>query len=295
MAASGPHEVLLKGDVLNHIKQNNLKPKSVEEMSSSGHGAGGPSKSGAKSPAQVPSGAQYVDIETSNMRRIIAKRLTQSKTTIPHAYMTANCGVGAVVKERMKLKKAGVAVSVNDYIIKAAGIALKRVPQVNASWIEGENRIEQLRTVDISIAVATPTGLITPIVQNANQLTVGEISQSVRKLAEKARDGKLQPHEFQGGSFSISNLGMFGITEFVAVINPPQSAILAIGTSRVTLRADGAPDQVMTVTLSYDGRVIEEEVAAKFLETFKQIIEDPVLMEEAGDGSDNRRLNALIS
>jgi dihydrolipoamide dehydrogenase-binding protein of pyruvate dehydrogenase complex len=195
---------------------------------------------------------------------------------------------------RQKLKLSGINVSVNDFIIKSAGISLKKVPQINSSWDENTSSVQIAPTVDISIAVATPNGLITPIIKNANQLNLETISKTAKQLAEKARDGKLQPNEFIGGSFSISNLGMFGITEFSAVINPPQSAILAVGTSRLILDENNETQHVMTVTLSYDSRVIEEDAAAKFLETFKTVIEDPIALQNS-DGTDNRRLNALIS
>ena len=208
--------------------------------------------------------------------------------------MTANCAMDEVINTRKVLKDSGIKVSVNDFIIKATAIALKKVPQINCSWNESTSTIQMSPTVDISIAVATPNGLITPIVKNANYLDLETIGKTVKSLAEKAKEGKLQPNEFMGGSFSISNLGMFGITEFSAVINPPQSAIMAVGSSRLVFDEDENVRSVMTVTLSYDGRVIEEDVAAKFLEVIKSTLEDPLLLQNS-DGSDNRRLNALIS
>ncbi len=286
--SSGPHNTLLKEDVLQYIKDKQLKPIEISSVPTD-------KKTDISSAAKkVSTPSKYIDIELTNMRKTIAKRLTQSKSTIPHSYMTVDCLMKPVIKTRQKLKLSGINVSVNDFIIKSAGISLKKVPQINSSWNESTSSVEIASTVDISIAVATPNGLITPIIKNANQLNLETISKTAKELAEKARDGKLQPNEFMGGSFSISNLGMFGITEFSAVINPPQSAILAIGTSRLILDDNNETQHVMSVTLSYDSRVIEEDTAAKFLETFKTVIEDPIALQSS-DGTDNRRLNALIS
>lgn len=282
--SSGPHNVILKGDVLRYIQDNKLKPKTATEQSSS--------KPSVFKTVTPP--AEYTDIELSNMRKTIAKRLTQSKTTIPHSYMTARCLMNDVINARKELKQSGINVSVNDFIIKAAAIALKTVPQVNTTWNDTSFNIDWSPSVDISVAVATPNGLITPIVKNANFLDLETIGKTVKALAEKARDGKLQPNEFIGGSFSISNLGMFGITEFSAVINPPQTAILAIGSSQLEFDRYDQIKSSMTVTLSYDSRAIDEEVAAKFLEVFKKSLEDPALLQRS-DGSDHRRLNALIA
>ncbi|CAG2171043.1 unnamed protein product, partial [Oppiella nova] len=251
----------------------------------------GTGASTTKSPSKS---AEFIDIELSNMRKTIAKRLTQSKSTTPHSYMTIDFSMNGVNDVRRQLKNSGIKVSVNDFIIKAVAIALKKVPQINSSWNESTSTIQLSPTVDISVAVATPNGLITPIVRNANQLDLETISFTVKELASKARDGKLQPNEFIGGSFSISNLGMFGVSEFTAVINPPQSAILAIGSSRLVLDESDRTQHLVRVTLSFDGRVIEEDIAAKFLEVLKTVIEDPISLQNS-DGTDNRRLNALIS
>ncbi len=296
--SSGPYNTLLKEDVLQYIKDKQLKPieiSSVPTDKTDISSVPSDKKTDISSAAKkVSTPSKYIDIELTNMRKTIAKRLTQSKSTIPHSYMSVDCLMKPVIKMRQKLKLSGINVSVNDFIIKSAGISLKKVPQINSSWDENTSSVQIAPTVDISIAVATPNGLITPIIKNANQLNLETISKTAKQLAEKARDGKLQPNEFIGGSFSISNLGMFGITEFSAVINPPQSAILAVGTSRLILDENNETQHVMTVTLSYDSRVIEEDAAAKFLETFKTVIEDPIALQNS-DGTDNRRLNALIS
>ena len=287
--ATGPHNILLKGDVLSHISSNNLKPSTLEEQASKQ-----PSGVGAVSrrPSRRSGPAAYVDLELSNMRKIIAKRLTESKSTIPHLYMVADCEMSNLVNYRSELKASGVNVSVNDFIIKASGLSLEENPAVNVRWNGALDSVEGVREIDISIAVATPNGLITPIVKNANALQVSDITAVVRELADRAKQGKLQPHEFQGGSFSISNLGMFGIKEFSAVINPPQSAILAIGSSRVVVNANNIIETKMSVTLSYDARAIDEETAAAFLESFKKYIQEPVLMTR---NNNSRRLNALVN
>ncbi|OXB72597.1 UNVERIFIED_CONTAM: hypothetical protein H355_010121 [Colinus virginianus] len=224
----------------------------------------------------------FTEIPASNIRRVIAKRLTESKTTIPHAYASADCGIDAILKLRSELAKDDIKVSVNDFIIKAAAVTLKQMPDVNSTW-DGEG-CRQLQSIDISIAVATDRGLITPVIKDVPAKGLQEIAASAKALAKKARDGKLLPEEYQGGSFSISNLGMFGINDFIAVINPPQACILAVGRARPELKIVEDEEgnekleqhQFMTVTLSSDGRVVDDELASKFLETLKANIENPI-------------------
>ncbi|XP_044292564.1 pyruvate dehydrogenase protein X component, mitochondrial isoform X1 [Varanus komodoensis] len=233
-------------------------------------------------PGRPASMDTFTEVPASNIRRVIAKRLTESKTTVPHAYASADCDLGAVLKLRQELAKDDIKVSVNDFIIKATAVTLKQMPDVNVTW-DGEGP-RQLQSIDISVAVATDRGLITPIIKDAAAKGIQEISASAKALAKKARDGKLLPQEYQGGSFSISNLGMFGISSFIAVINPPQACILAVGQARVELGIvvdqDGneklQQQQLMTVTLSSDGRVVDDELASKFLENFKANLENPV-------------------
>lgn len=265
---TGPHNILLKGDVLKYIAANNLHPQPVAKE---------------KEVATVTAPdityveeQEFIDIPHTSMRKTIARRLTESKSTIPHAYMKIDCMMNDIIRLRSKMKNEGVAVSVNDFIIKCAALALQKVPEVNVVWDRGNSGIAG--TIDISVAVATDTGLITPIVKNANVLAVQEISERVKELAGRARQGKLKPDEFQGGTFSISNLGMFGITDFTAVINPPQAAILAVGTSRLVPAGSNRLNTKMTVQLSYDRRVIDDSAAAKFLECFQQYIEDPLMI-----------------
>ncbi|XP_009872098.1 PREDICTED: pyruvate dehydrogenase protein X component, mitochondrial, partial [Apaloderma vittatum] len=233
-------------------------------------------------PGQPAALGTFTEIPASNIRRVIAKRLTESKATIPHAYAAADCDIDAVLKLRKELAKDDIKVSVNDFIIKATAVTLKQLPDVNATW-DGEV-CRQLQSIDISIAVATDRGLITPIIKDVAAKGIKEIAASAKALAKKARDGKLLPEEYQGGSFSISNLGMFGITDFTAVINPPQACILAVGRARPELKIVEDEEgneklkqhQLMTVTLSSDGRVVDDELASKFLETLKANIENPM-------------------
>ncbi|XP_046364149.2 pyruvate dehydrogenase protein X component-like [Haliotis rufescens] len=276
VTGTGPHDRVTKGDVLNYIKSKNLAKRELMATPAPGPAAATPSS--APPPQALPplEGEPFTDIPNTSMRKTIAKRLTESKTTIPHSYASMDMNIGPVSRLRKQLADEGVKVSINDFIIKAAGIALQRVPRVNSIW--QNDGAQLLSSVDISVAVATDNGLITPIVQNASALGVDEISSTVRDLAGRAREGKLKLHEFQGGSFSISNLGMFGISEFSAVINPPQTAIMAVGTSRVTLGDDGRPQTRMTVTLSYDSRVLDETEASQFLEVYSEVMENPSFM-----------------
>ncbi|NXU43332.1 ODPX protein, partial [Drymodes brunneopygia] len=233
-------------------------------------------------PGQPAAPGTFTEIPASNIRRVIAKRLTESKTTIPHAYAAADCAIDAVLKLRKELAKDDIKVSVNDFIIKATAVTLKQMPDVNVTW-DGEV-CRRLQSIDISIAVATDRGLITPIIKDVAAKGIQEIAASAEALAKKARDGKLLPEEYQGGSFSISNLGMFGISDFTAVINPPQACILAVGRARPELKIVEDEEgnekleqhQLMTVTLSSDGRVVDDELASKFLETLKANIENPM-------------------
>lgn len=244
---------------------------------------------GAAAPSQAVAppapGAAYIDIPISNIRQTIAKRLLASKNTIPHYYLTIHVNVDKLTalraKVNKKLEKTGQKVSVNDFIIKAAAQALKKVPEVNSSWMD--TFIRQNVDADVSVAVSTPTGLITPIVFKANDKGIVEISSKVKELAKKARDNKLQPQEFQGGSFSISNLGMYGIDQFCAIINPPQSCILAVGTTTEKLVPDDSEKgfktvKVMSLTLSADHRVVDGAVGAQFLQVLRDNLEDPVNM-----------------
>lgn len=225
----------------------------------------------------------YTEIPHSRTRRVIAQRLTEAKQSIPHFYLTVDCDIENLLQLRKQVNKeleqddtAGK-LSVNDFIIKATSLALRKVPDANASWTD--NAVRLYKDVDISVAVATPGGLLTPIVRSANRKGLLEISRDVRDLAERARAGKLAPDEYKGGGFSISNLGMYGVKEFSAIINPPQSCILAVGAGEQRAVAkDGAlaVATIMTCTLSVDHRAVDGAVGAEFLGAFKQFIENPL-------------------
>ncbi|KAI9207485.1 2-oxoacid dehydrogenases acyltransferase-domain-containing protein [Polychytrium aggregatum] len=237
-------------------------------------------------PAFAPTtaaGAAFVDIPLTNVRKVIATRLTQSKQTLPHYYLSVEVSVDKILKLREVLNSQGngaYKLSVNDFVIKASSLALRDVPEVNSSW--QDTFIRQFSTSDIAVAVATENGLITPIVAGAEGKGLAAISNKVKELAARAKENKLQPQEYQGGTFTISNLGMFGISNFTAIINPPHAAILAVGTTQQKLVLDESAEKgfsvqnTMTVTLSCDHRVVDGAVGAKWLAKFKSYIEDPL-------------------
>ncbi|CAH1407531.1 unnamed protein product [Nezara viridula] len=222
----------------------------------------------------------YKDIPLSSIRTVIAKRLLESKQTIPHYYLSIDICVDELLKLRENLNKSlekqKVKISVNDFIIKATALASKKIPEVNSHWMG--SFIREHINVDVNVAVSTDKGLITPIVFGADGKGLVEISKTVKALALKARDGKLQPQEFQGGTVTVSNLGMFGINHFCAIINPPQSSILAVGTTQermVPVDGTGVAKKFMTVTLSCDHRVVDGAVGAQWLTAFKEMLETP--------------------
>jgi pyruvate dehydrogenase E2 component (dihydrolipoamide acetyltransferase) len=222
-------------------------------------------------------GMAYEALPNSGFRKTIAKRLTEAKQTVPHFYLTLDCRIDALLDLRKRYNEsADTKASVNDFVIRAAALALRKVPGANVSWTD--EAILAYRDVDISVAVATPNGLITPIVRNADTKSLREIAGEMRDLAARARDGKLKPAEYQGGTFSISNLGMFGIREFAAIINPPQSCILAVGGGEqraIVVDGQVTVATVMTCTLSVDHRAVDGALGAEYLAAFKSSIEAP--------------------
>ncbi|XP_015273509.1 PREDICTED: dihydrolipoyllysine-residue acetyltransferase component of pyruvate dehydrogenase complex, mitochondrial [Gekko japonicus] len=234
--------------------------------------------------AVAPSIGAFTDIPITNIRKVIAQRLMQSKQTIPHYYLSVDIDMGEILVLRKELNQETpekVKLSVNDFIIKAAALACLKVPEANSSWLD--TVIRQNHVVDVNVAVSTPAGLITPIVFNAHIKGLASINQDVVTLAAKAREGKLQPHEFQGGTFTVSNLGMYGIKNFSAIINPPQACILAVGASEKRLvPADNEKGfdvaSVMSVTLSCDHRVVDGAVGAQWLAEFKKFLQKPATM-----------------
>jgi pyruvate dehydrogenase E2 component (dihydrolipoamide acetyltransferase) len=269
---SGPHGRIIKRDV-------------EAALVSGGGKKAAPSDAGEKAPvasAQAPVGdREFEEIKVSNMRRVIAERLQEAKQTIPHFYLTVDCEIDKLLAMRKDLNGRSDAykISVNDFVIRALALALRKVPDANAEW--AGKSIRKYRAADVAVAVAIEGGLITPVVRDADQKGLAAISNEMKELAQRARDGKLAPEEYQGGTFSISNLGMYGIKQFDAVINPPQAGILAIGTGeqRPVVR-DGALDiaTVMSVTLSCDHRVVDGAIGADLLTAFKGFIEDPLTM-----------------
>jgi pyruvate dehydrogenase E2 component (dihydrolipoamide acetyltransferase) len=272
---SGPHGRIVKADV-------EKAPKGT---------AAAPAAAAGKSAAPVASGPgarQLADLlkmpyklePLSGMRKTIARRLTESKQTVPHFYLTIDTEIDELLSLRKRLNdKTDAKISVNDFVIRAVALALKKVPTANASY--DDSGMMYYEHADISVAVATPNGLITPIIKAAEGKGLTQIASEMKDLAARARDGKLKPDEFQGGTFSISNLGMFGIKQFEAVINPPQSCILAIGAGEqrpVVKNGQIVPATIMTCTLSVDHRAVDGAVGAQFLQAFKGFIDDPLTM-----------------
>ncbi len=233
---------------------------------------------------------EFVQVPNNSMRKVIARRLTESKQQVPHFYLTVEVELDALMTVRAQLnaeaeRKAGKGnppaykLSVNDLVIKGVAMAMRDKPTCNVSWYD--DAIIQYNNVDVSVAVATDGGLITPIVRNADQKSLPQISTEMKDLASRARANKLKPEEFQGGGFSISNLGMYGVKTFQAIINPPQACILAVGgsESKLVMRDGGVKEiSVMNATLSVDHRAVDGALGAEFLQIFKRYMENPILM-----------------
>lgn len=223
--------------------------------------------------------APFTDIAHTGMRRAIARRLTESKTSVPHFYLVAHCRVDALLELRHQINAAhATKVSVNDLVVKAVAAALRDVPEANAIWTPDATR--QFSSVDIAVAVSVEGGLLTPVVRGVDRMPLSELSATIRDLADRARAGRIKQHELEGGSFSVSNLGMYGISEFSAILNPPQAGILAVGAAqkRPVIGPDDAIEvaTMMTVTLSADHRVLDGALAAQWLAAFQHRIENPV-------------------
>ncbi|XP_014612908.1 PREDICTED: dihydrolipoyllysine-residue acetyltransferase component of pyruvate dehydrogenase complex, mitochondrial-like [Polistes canadensis] len=264
---------ILKSDVLAYIETNNIKKVQLKADTVA------PPKveKGKKAEPMVPGRpSAYEDIPVSNIRSVIAKRLGESKSNIPHSYSSIDIKIDKLIEIRKQLKEDGINVSVNDFITKAVSHALVECSTINTLYTN--NKVVRAPNIDISIAVASPMGLITPIVFDAPSKSLLDISTTIRELAGKAKAGTLKPQEFQGGSFTISNLGMFGIKEFSAIINPPQTAILAVGTGRPELSDSLETVTKMMATLSYDRRAIAEDDAADFLAVLRAMLENPTFL-----------------
>eukprot|EP00090_Calanus_glacialis_P029932 TRINITY_DN4810_c0_g1_i5.p1 TRINITY_DN4810_c0_g1~~TRINITY_DN4810_c0_g1_i5.p1 ORF type:complete len:580 (-),score=267.46 TRINITY_DN4810_c0_g1_i5:124-1863(-) len=274
---SGPKGNLTKADVLKHIQLNSLPTPAPPQVPLPAAAKPAAAITTSPTPIRTRSTTGYTDIELTSMRKVIAKRLTDSKQEAPHGYSSATANLTAVSRLRQEYIKSGFKVSVNDFVIKAVATALQYVPEMNATLVKEEPMPQS--SIDISVAVATPAGLITPIVKDAAGKTIQQISADVKELAGRAKENKLKLDEFQGGTFTISNLGMFGIAEFTAIINAPQLAILAVGGGRTIIDPDTMkPTTVMTATLSFDRRYIDEAQAADFMSVYQTIMERPELL-----------------
>lgn len=266
--ATGPRGRIIRNDILNFINNSSKQTNNSNVIT--------------RNPQE-----SYI-IKNNNIRKIIAKRLVESKQNIPHFYLSCELNIDKLLEVRATMNQSAIdnnkeqpeyKISVNDLMIKAVAMALKKVPSANSSW--SEDAVIIYNNIDIAVAVAIDGGLITPIIKNADQKPIINISNEMKILAKKAREGKLQPEEFQGGSFSISNLGMYGIDNFSAIINPPQSCILAISRAVAKPIVDNNQikiAQMMNVNLSCDHRVVDGAVGAEFLKSLRNFVENPILM-----------------
>jgi pyruvate dehydrogenase E2 component (dihydrolipoamide acetyltransferase) len=284
ITGSGPHGRVIARDV---------------EAAKSGKGLKAPAAAASAAPGVAPSMSDqqiralfeegsYEVVPHDNMRRVIAQRLTQSTQTIPHFYLTMDCNIDALMSAREQInaaapkdadKKPAYKLSVNDFVIKALAVALQRVPDANVSWTE--SGMLKHKHSDVGVAVAMPGGLITPIIRKAEALPLSVISNQMKDFAARARARKLKPEEYQGGTTAVSNLGMYGIKDFTAVINPPHASILAVGTGEERAIVKSGKIEVatiMSVTLSCDHRAVDGALGAELIGAFKQLIENPVMM-----------------
>jgi pyruvate dehydrogenase E2 component (dihydrolipoamide acetyltransferase) len=265
IAGSGDNGRIVKKDVENFVPANNNN---------------GVAKSATVALPQIVAQESYTEVAVSQMRKAIARRLSESKHTAPHFYLTMSINMDNTIAARKQMNEfSEVKISVNDIIIKAVAASLRKNPNANSSWLGDKIRYNQ--HINIGVAVAIEDGLIVPVVKFADNKSIAHISAEVKQLAEKAKAKKLQPTEFEGNTFTISNLGMFGIDEFTAIINPPDACILAVGAAKEAVIAENGQvkiAQVMKVTLSCDHRVVDGAVGSAFLATLKDMLENPVKM-----------------
>ena len=280
VVGSGPHGRIVKSD--------------IEKAAAGGGAKAAPAPAAAKGMPTAPGvpgtpafgEPQFDLVAHTSMRKTIARRLQESKQFVPHFYLTIDCEIDRLLKAREEINsaapkegKGAFKLSVNDLVIKASAVALKQVPAANASW--SDDGVKMYKSADISVAVAIPGGLITPIIRNAEDKKLSDISNEMKGLAARAKDGKLKPEDYTGGSFSVSNLGMFGIKDFAAIINPPQGCILSVGAGEqraVVKNGQLAVATVMSCTLSVDHRVVDGAIGAEFMAAFKKLIENPLSM-----------------
>ncbi|MBL4628780.1 MAG: 2-oxo acid dehydrogenase subunit E2, partial [Roseicyclus sp.] len=285
---SGPHGRIVKADVENASAAPAVAaaPVSAAPTAPAGPAAATSMPTGptAEQVLRMYEGREYEEVKLNGMRKTVAARLTEAKQTIPHFYLRRDIQLDALLKFRSQLNKQleprGVKLSVNDFVIKACALALQAVPDANAVW--AGDRIIKLKPSDVAVAVAVEGGLYTPVLKDSDMKSLSALSAEMKDLAGRARSGKLAPHEYIGGSFAISNLGMMGIENFDAVINPPHGAILAVGAGikKPVVGADGelAVATVMSTTLSVDHRVIDGALGAQLLAAIKDNLENPMVM-----------------
>ena len=284
LTGTGPHGRIVKADVEAAAKGGAAKPAAAPTATPAPAAGAMPTGPSASTVARMYEGREYEEVALDGMRKTIAARLTEAKQTIPHFYLRRDVQLDNLMKFRSQLnaqlEARGVKLSVNDFIIKACALALQDVPDANAVW--AGDRILKLKPSDVAVAVAIEGGLFTPVLKDAEKKTLSTLSAEMKDLAARARNRKLAPHEYQGGSFAISNLGMFGIDNFDAVINPPHGAILAVGAGvkKPVVKADGeiGVATVMSMTLSVDHRVIDGALGAEVLKAIVDHLENPMAM-----------------
>ncbi|MYM54145.1 pyruvate dehydrogenase complex dihydrolipoamide acetyltransferase [Thalassovita mangrovi] len=283
IAGSGPRGRIVKADV--EAAQPGARPaEAAAPAAAPAPAAAAPAGPSADVVARMYEGRDYTEIKLDGMRKTIAARLTEAKQTIPHFYLRRDIKLDALLKFRSQLNKQlearGVKLSVNDFIIKAVANALQAVPEANAVW--AGDKVLQMKASDVAVAVAIEGGLFTPVLQDADMKSLSALSTEMKDLAARARDRKLAPHEYQGGSFAISNLGMFGIDNFDAIVNPPHAGILAVGAGvkKPVVGDDGelTVATVMSVTMSVDHRVIDGALGANLLQAIVDNLENPMVM-----------------
>jgi pyruvate dehydrogenase E2 component (dihydrolipoamide acetyltransferase) len=278
---SGPQGRIVKADIEAAKGRPQAKAAPAAAAAVPPRAAAAPAGASKEQIVALAGNLPYTEIPHTAMRRVIARRLTESKQNVPHFYLTVDCEIDALLKIRgeVNAKLTDGKLSVNDFVIRAVALALKKVPAANASW--SDEAILRWSSIDVAVAVAIDAGLITPIIKGADRKGLAVISAEMRDLAGRAKTGKLKLEEFQGGTISISNLGMYGIKDFAAVINPPQGCIIAVGAGEqrpVVKNGALAIATVMSLTLSADHRVVDGAVGAEFISEVKKLLEDPLLM-----------------
>ena len=272
ISGSGPRGRIIAADVHRAIAQGQAASAAPPSA------AAGAALAGVDQVKALYKDVPYEEVELDGMRRTIARRLVESKQTVPHFYLTADVNVDALLALRQQTNSGAARLSINDFVVKAYAMALERVPAANAVW--AEDRVLRFGRVDLGVAVSVDGGLFTPVVRDASRKSLSAISSEIRDLAARARERRLRPDEYQGGASAVSNLGMFGVREFAAIINPPHATLLTVGAGerRPEETAEGGVRFVtkITVTLSADHRVVDGALGAELLAAFKALVEDPI-------------------